>query len=385
MKVKNHPSKTIGCLKKRARLSKGFNGDAMFRWLSEVSHNVSRFVAQVPSWSTGSMPLQLPNALIKGTSLEPPRAEWQLSRPVLLLAPSGGESRAADEQQRAWEAIHKTMARIDIPHLVVWGRKWAADPDGPSQQGLPVEVTLRPFWIDRFLVSNRQYAEFVQDGGYRRPEFWHEQVREVTCEFMDQTGRPGPRYWEDGKYHPDLADHPVVGISWFEASAYAAWAGKRLPTDAEWLAASRGPLTRDSLAHATGSAGFAEGWQHLADTTLYPWGDLFDPHRANLWETGIGTTVPVDAFSEGDSPAGVRQLIGNVWEWTSSVFGQYDTGADFVWTPFWISVRGGAYDTYFSLQGSRLFQSGERPLARRPNIGFRCAWSGPEGSTPPEG
>jgi iron(II)-dependent oxidoreductase len=100
---------------------------------------------------------------------------------------------------------------------------------------------------------------------------------------------------------------------------------------------------------------------------------VFDKANANLWESTIGTTSPVDAFAAGDSPCGARQLIGNVWEWTSTDFAAYDQGQDIEADAPLKSLRGGAFDTYFPHQASWRFQSGELLLGRRHNVGFRCA------------
>ncbi|GIW91657.1 MAG: hypothetical protein KatS3mg109_2089 [Pirellulaceae bacterium] len=349
----------------------------MIRWLSEYWQGaVARLQAPAGGPVTGK-PASDPVAPVEaGETCAFPLAQV---RPAWLLAPLRVNHFSSEEREAAWRVIRRTMAYIDVGKVVVRGRDWQADPDSSSQQAVCTEVHVEPFWMDRYLVSNRQFAEFVRDGGYRHPEFWPQQVRDMVYEFIDQSGRPGPRFWEDGTFPAELADHPVVGVSWFEACAYAAWAGKRLPTDVEWLAASRGPASPGAPASGSRPTATAEAWQQLADASAYPWGDLFDPQRANLWETGIGTTVPVDQFPGGDSPAGVRQLVGNVWEWTASAFAQYDHGADFEWAPLWVSLRGGAYDTYFPMQASRWFQSADWPLARRRNVGFRCVWSAPDG------
>ena len=115
-------------------------------------------------------------------------------------------------------------------------------------------------------------------------------------------GIPGPRHWRHGRYPRGEEQHPVVGVSWYEAAAYARWVGKRLPTDAEWVKAGSWPVA-------------AGGDSLLA--RRYPWGDAMDRRRANLWGSGPGRTVDVDEFAEGASVGGVEQLIGNVWEWTA--------------------------------------------------------------------
>jgi iron(II)-dependent oxidoreductase len=105
----------------------------------------------------------------------------------------------------------------------------------------------------------------------------------------------------------------------------------------------------------------------------FPWGNIYDKARANLWEAGIGQTVPVTDFASGDNPAGVRQLIGNVWQWMTTDFAAFDIGADLEADAPIKSLRGGAFDTYFSHQAGWRFQSGDQVLARRHNVGFRCA------------
>jgi iron(II)-dependent oxidoreductase len=132
-----------------------------------------------------------------------------------------------------------------------------------------------------------------------------------------------------------------------------------LPTDAEWVKAGSWPVA------LTRSARFQR---------KFPWGNTMQANRANLWGHGPGQTVPVDATPGGISVGGVHQLIGNVWEWTASRFiGQDDDDSRFVLQTPMRSLRGGAFDTYFENQATCQFQSGETPVSRRHNIGFRCA------------
>ena len=176
---------------------------------------------------------------------------------------------------------------------------------------------------------------------------------------QDLTGEPGPRFWKNGRCPAGREDHPVVGVSWHEAVAYARWVGKRLPTDAEWVKAGSWTVT-------------------LSDNTRvqrrYPWGEIMDRTRANLWGSGPDTTVPVNQFADGVSVGGVYHLIGNVWEWTR---GELTSGSppfqDLVFDVPLKSIRGGAFDTYFDNQATCQFQSGETAIARKRNIGFRCA------------
>ena len=152
----------------------------------------------------------------------------------------------------------------------------------------------------------------------------------------------------------------MVGICWYEATAYARWAGKRLPSAAEWQKAG--------------------GWpEHLGGghCTRYPWGDLFDPGRANVRSSGIGGTVPVDALPSGDTPNGIRQMSGNVWEWLDDPLDAIPCrpGESFCpWKPM-RRIVGGAFDTYLPGEATCHFVTGQGALDRRPNIGFRCALS----------
>jgi iron(II)-dependent oxidoreductase len=181
-----------------------------------------------------------------------------------------------------------------------------------------------------------------------------------VIDFVDRTGCPGPRFWNHGKYTHGEEDLPVVGISWYEASAFARWVGKRLPTDPEWEKAGAWPV---QLSH------------DMLLQRRYPWGDGMEREKCNLWG-GAGKPVPVEKYPEGASAGGVYQLIGNVWEWTSGDFctGAYHRRGITLATPM-KSVRGGAYDTYFENQATCQFQSGENPVHRKHNVGFRCAVS----------
>lgn len=221
-------------------------------------------------------------------------------------------------------------------------------------------VHVEPYFLDRFPVTNREYYEFVSAGGYDELPIWEKEIWPAMVEFVDETGHPGPRHWRDGHYPVGEENFPVVGINWFEAAAYARWVGKRLPTDAEWVKAGAWPVA------LTRTARFQR---------KYPWGNTMQASRANLWGSGPGRTVAVDATPGGVSVGGVHQLIGNTWEWTASRFvGQHDDD-DGRWSPAnsLRSVRGGAFDTYFENQATCQFQSGENPVNRRHNIGFRCA------------
>jgi iron(II)-dependent oxidoreductase len=221
------------------------------------------------------------------------------------------------------------------------------------------DCPVSPFLLDIHAVTNARYQRFLDAGGYDDLSLWPESIWTHLIQMRDQTGRPGPRYWREGRHDRRFSDHPVVGLCWYEASAYARWIGQRLPTEAEWqLAAS---------------------WRIRSETDVFyrfPWGDAMDRRKCNIWAAGTGTTVPVDEYEKGVAPNGVRQLVGNVWEW---VDGELDLlteeGVQIVGEMTLKPARGGAFDTYFESQCTSLFRSGYTALTRAHNVGFRCALS----------
>jgi len=160
-------------------------------------------------------------------------------------------------------------------------------------------VYLPAYAIDRTPVTNAQYRRFMAAGGYGNPAYWKEAIaagrwQDGKYVDYDKKSYDQPRFWLDKQWNGD--NQPVVGVSWYEAMAYARWAGKRLPTEAEWEKAARG-----------------------TDGRLYPWGNQWADGRANSEESKIGRTSPIGQFSPaGDSPYGVVDMAGNVWEWCST-------------------------------------------------------------------
>jgi iron(II)-dependent oxidoreductase len=172
-------------------------------------------------------------------------------------------------------------------------------------------VEIRPFRMARAPVTNGQFAEFVEAGGYRKQNCWSVQ----GWQWRAQKALEAPRYWRNAgpgwevrhfEQYEALREHePVVHVSWYEAEAWCRWAGRRLPTEAEWEFAA---------ASVPGEAGAKR---------RYPWGEtLPDAAVANLYG-GAGRCLPVSACAAGESAWGVRQLIGNVWEWTADWFQPY--------------------------------------------------------------
>jgi len=230
-------------------------------------------------------------------------------------------------------------------------------------------VELAPFAIARAPVTQARFAEFVEDGGYRRRDLWSE----PGWRWREAARAERPIYWErrrEGWFRRDferwlpLEPHrPMVNVCWFEAEAWCRWAGRRFPTEAEWEAAAAGePGTAGWLAHRK---------------RRYPWGDEPPtPARAHLDGRALHP-VDVGALPDGDSAFGCRQMMGNVWEWTASDFLPYP---GFVPDPYrdysqpWFAthkvLRGGSFAT-----PARLLRNTWRnfyaPDRRDPWAGFR--------------
>jgi iron(II)-dependent oxidoreductase len=228
-------------------------------------------------------------------------------------------------------------------------------------------VELRPFAIARAPVTQAEFAAFVEDGGYRRRPLWSED----GWDWREQAGAEQPVYWRRERHGWQRRDfdrwvalerhRPVIHVNCYEAEAYCRWAGRRLPTEAEWEAAATGALT--------------DGRKRL-----FPWGDSAPtPERANLDGQALGC-VGVAAHPAGDSAGGCRQMIGNVWEWTADVFRPYP---GFVPDPYreysapWFGdhrvLRGGCWATRGRLLRNT-WRNFYRPDRRDVFAGFRtCA------------
>jgi formylglycine-generating enzyme required for sulfatase activity len=216
------------------------------------------------------------------------------------------------------------------------------DPEAEGDEAPVHQVTLKSFRVGRFPVTVQEFARFVKAGGYATQKHWEAGgFRQFT----------EPDKWDSQKQFPN---RPVVGVSWFEAAAYCAWAGGRLPSEAEWERVARGP-----------------------NGARYPWGDgpLLDHSRAN-YEWAVGHPSPVGLFPEGNSIEGFCDLLGNVWEWCGDWYGEYSEETKL--NPVGPKkgerrvVRGGAWysDPQFVRVSSR---ARDEPTDRVGSIGFRCA------------
>ncbi len=222
------------------------------------------------------------------------------------------------------------------------------------------------FWIDTAPVTNANYLAFMDAGGYRDRKFWSD----AGWAWLQEAGVEAPKYWvRDNGWKVRSMDRtidaetptPVCHVCWYEAEAYAKWAGKRLPTETEWeVAASWDP--------DTGSA------------RRYPWGeDEPGPLHANLDQLAFGT-APVGAYPRNVSPIGCYGMIGDVWEWTASDFTGHPGFAAWPYPEYsevffgseYKVLRGGAWATRPGAIRNT-FRNWDYPIRRQIFSGFRCA------------
>jgi gamma-glutamyl hercynylcysteine S-oxide synthase len=265
-------------------------------------------------------------------------------------------------------------------------REWCLVPGGPFTMGTDPDVEpdqkahesprFRPyvssFEVMKMPVTVSQYSRFIAEGGYRSREVW-------TAEgwaWKERAGVSCPRFFspeERNEWKSYLTpNRPVVGVSWFEADAYARWSGARLLTEAEWEKAARGD-----------------------DARRFPWGEEWDDDRAGHREMGPRCTVPVGIFPRGESPCGALDMVGSVWQWCRDFYApdayadadrrdpegpseppplatrpkrEAERGEETVR----MVVRGGAWNTLpFSLRCAN--RNSYPRNARFSNLGFRCA------------
>lgn len=238
---------------------------------------------------------------------------------------------------------------------------WTLDNERPAHS-----VDVDSFWIDTFPVTNGAFAEFVSDGGYDHPSWWTAagwawRIEAKLEQPLFWTGDPSS--WGRNRFGWIEAlppDEPVQHVCWYEADAYARWAGRRLPTEAEWEKAA--------------------SWTPEGTKRWWPWGDhVPSPDHANLGQRHFGP-AQVGAYPQGVSPWGVHQMIGDVWEWTSSDFGGYPGFAAFPYREYsevffgdgYKVLRGGSWATD-PLALRTTFRNWDYPIRRQIFSGFRCA------------
>ena len=256
---------------------------------------------------------------------------------------------------------------IDIPgglyDLGFCGQGFCYDNELPEHK-----VHLNSFRLDKFPVTNGQYIEFIEDGGYENYRYWLAD----GWELVQDKGWNAPLYWEfrdedsswikkdfRGVQRLDPQE-PVTNVSYYEADAYAKWAKKRLPTEAEWEKAA--------------------SWdEELQKKLLYPWGDgKPTPVLANTMDSYLWGPSKVGSYPQGKSYYGCHQMIGDVWEWTSSeyvLYPRYESKFE-EYTDKWAInqkvLRGGCFATP-SRQIRNSYRNYFRPHDRILFSGFRCA------------
>ena len=246
------------------------------------------------------------------------------------------ENRASDK------AMYYKVSRIgDAPNKMIKipaGKFIMGTNERQSDEGPQHTVYLKTFYIDKYEVTNAQYKKFI-----------------------DATGRKSPSHFRNRTYPEGKVDHPVIFVDWYDAKAYCKWAGKRLPTDQEWEKAARG-----------------------TDGRTFPWGDEFKMDGGNTplrWQDlgQPGDTMPVGMFPKGESPYGVDDMSGNVWEWTSSWYEAYPNNTTYSenYGKRYKTLKGGSwFDCSFYNCGisapsyNRAFFSRK---VKNDTFGFRCA------------
>jgi len=285
----------------------------------------------------------------------------------------------------------RTLARLGDPRpevLTVDQMQFCYVPAGPFWMGAPPnaqearhnegplhKVDLPyDYWMSRYPVTNGQFEEFVQAGGYNTPEFWIE---------AKEHG-----YWKDGKMRGrvrphdfgspyNLLNHPVVGVTWYEVLAFTRWLTKkwagqppaRLPTEAEWEKSARGGLRilREPLICAAtqlNRPSFPALTANPLPQRHYPWGDQFEATRANSEESGIGVSNAVGIYKIGKSPYGCEEMSGNVYEWVQTLYKSYpyspNDGREQLNLDQGRVLRGGSYSAN-SMRIRCFFRGGHHP------------------------
>jgi iron(II)-dependent oxidoreductase len=311
--------------------------DDTWRYLDEVLNRVIEPIEAKPNLSQEELyfySLTAFHETMHAEALACTRQSFGYPKPSFVPAVTIQENRSEDPFQGDAEIPGGAFligATAEVP-FVFDNEKWAH------------EVNLRPFRIARAPVSNREFREFVEDGGYCQPKWWSEEgwrwletggAPQLENSFANFFNKPikqasqahaakekleHPMYWRrdpDGHWQQRVFDRyvplqdnlPVVHVSWYEAEAFCAWAGRRLPSEAEWETAASAEPTPDGRS-------LSNKRRH------FPWGDTPPTGpQANLdWQNGI---VEISAHGAGDSAFGCRQMIGNVWEWTADNFMPY--------------------------------------------------------------
>lgn len=266
---------------------------------------VAQFFAGLEPQSLSSLPEQPP----LGTAQE---AQWQYAEVPAGLYPLGDDLQPAERPAHAWQT--------------------------------------EGFQLARLLVTNANYADFIAAGGYADESLWLPE----GWRFIQSQNHTAPAFWNHRRYYcgEQFPDYPVIGVSWYEADAFARWSQAELPSEAQWEAAGRG----------------VEGLR-------WPWGNRWQEECANTADAGVSHPTPVGAYPAGASPLGCLDMIGNVFEWTRSLYRPYpyreDDGREELTAAGARTLRGCSWNHrggYFTRLSYR-FQAD--PTTRHSDIGFR--------------
>jgi formylglycine-generating enzyme required for sulfatase activity len=276
-----------------------------------------------------------------------------------LLAIIESETEPLSERARAGEELAalgdpraKAIDRVVIQEGELLFRGRGEDADARR-------VHLSTYAIDRYPVTVAAFAEFIDAGGYTTRRFWSRR----GWAWRSREAITRPRFWGEAEWAAYLIpNHPVVGVSAYEAEAYAAFRGVRLPTEAEWEKACRGP---SGLCH--------------------PWGDEWREGCCGMRGVGPRGTLPIGSFPAGRSPYGLLDMVGCVWQWCADAADEHEhehEHAEIADTDPFVDpedyeeqaprvTRGGAWNTLpWSLTCTS--RNGYPPTARFSNLGFRC-------------
>ena len=233
---------------------------------------------------------------------------------------------------------------------------YAQDNERPAHK-----VHLETYWIDRYPVTCQKYQEFILAEGYQNRNYWSE----AGWQWLQANPVSRPLYWSN---YPEWQNHPVCGVNYYEAQAYAKFAGKRLPTEAEWEKAAIQSFPADARQSLRVTAG--------QSNDKAPYHVSQEYNHDNL----IGHTCPVDAYPHNQSIYGCYEMLGNVWEWTSSWFDGYPGFTSYLYDGYsqvyfdnqHRVLRGGSWATRpWALRTS--FRNWYHPDVRQILAGFRCA------------
>jgi formylglycine-generating enzyme required for sulfatase activity len=282
-------------------------------------------------------PAETPTQVILATPTPKAAPPTPTPRPQPTPAPTEVPEATKEGEVKATEAAPAAAGPLFEDMVLIEAGPFTMGQDGSKPKNGPAhEVDLPAFEIDHFEVTNDEFAQFAEQTGY--------------LTYAEQNGK---KSWRD--VAEDRGNHPVVYVTWNDAVAYCEWAGKRLPTEAEWEKAARGD-----------------------DGRVYPWGNEFVAENGNFYEGGVRGTTAVGSYPAGASPYGVEDMAGNVREWVEDYFLAYP-GAAADADPFFgeenrVNRGGGWFD---GEEGEVVTtynrNAGPPDISANDDIGFRCA------------